>query len=218
MAEFDDITAEDAQTAARMQADVGAEHLAGIYATALLGATENAGLTSEVLAELETLVTDVLDAHPAFEAILASALISHDEKVGILDRVFGRAAFAADAEFSEGRLAARPAGLPAGDPPGRSRWKIISAGGSASRSSRPLRSTMRWPRHRRAAPQRAGRRAADQPHGRPDVIGGIVVRVGDTVYDGSVANQLEDIRQQMIDRSVHEIQSRRNRFSHPAGN
>ena len=45
-----------------------------------------------------------------------------------------------------------------------------------------------------------------------------MVRVGDVVYDGSVASQLENLRQQMIDRSVHEIQSRRNRFSNSAGN
>ena len=52
----------------------------------------------------------------------------------------------------------------------------------------------------------------------PELIGGIVLRVGDTVYDGSVATQLERLREQMINRSVHEIQSRRDRFSHPDGN
>jgi F-type H+-transporting ATPase subunit delta len=51
----------------------------------------------------------------------------------------------------------------------------------------------------------------------PAVIGGVVVRVGDTVYDGSVANQLESLRRQIIDRSTHEIQSRRDRFRSPAG-
>ena len=50
----------------------------------------------------------------------------------------------------------------------------------------------------------------------PKLIGGIVVRVGDTVYDGSIASQLKNVRQQMIDRSAHEIQSRRDRFRHPA--
>ena len=46
----------------------------------------------------------------------------------------------------------------------------------------------------------------------PELIGGVVLRVGDTVFDGSVARQLEQLREQMIDRSVHEIQSRRDRF------
>ena len=51
-----------------------------------------------------------------------------------------------------------------------------------------------------------------------ELIGGIVLRVGDTVYDGSVARQLEQARQQMITRSVYEIQSRRDRFRHSGGN
>jgi F-type H+-transporting ATPase subunit delta len=52
----------------------------------------------------------------------------------------------------------------------------------------------------------------------PDLIGGVVLRVGDTVFDGSVAMRLARVRGQMINRSVHEIQRRRDRFSHPAGN
>ena len=52
----------------------------------------------------------------------------------------------------------------------------------------------------------------------PDLIGGLVVRIGDTVYDGSVSSQLEQIREKMIHRSVHEIQSQRDRFSHTDGN
>ena len=52
----------------------------------------------------------------------------------------------------------------------------------------------------------------------PSLIGGAVLRIGDTVYDGSIANQLQNLRQQMIDRSAHEIQSRRDRFRYPAGN
>ena len=52
----------------------------------------------------------------------------------------------------------------------------------------------------------------------PELIGGVVLRVGDTVYDGSVARQLDQVREHMITRSVHEIQSRRDRFRHPGGN
>jgi F-type H+-transporting ATPase subunit delta len=48
------------------------------------------------------------------------------------------------------------------------------------------------------------------------LIGGIVVRVGDKVYDASIANQLRKLRQQLMERSAHEIQSRRDRFRSPA--
>ena len=50
------------------------------------------------------------------------------------------------------------------------------------------------------------------------LIGGLVLRVGDTIFDGSVATRLARVREQMITRSVHEIQSRRDRFSSPEGN
>ena len=53
---------------------------------------------------------------------------------------------------------------------------------------------------------------------KPELIGGVVLRVGDAVYDGSVAARLADVRGRIINRSVHEIQSRRDSFSHPAGN
>ena len=56
------------------------------------------------------------------------------------------------------------------------------------------------------------------PKIKPELIGGIVLRMGDAVYDGSVAARLADIRGRIINRSVHEIQSRRDRFSNPAGN
>jgi F-type H+-transporting ATPase subunit delta len=52
----------------------------------------------------------------------------------------------------------------------------------------------------------------------PRLLAGIVFRIGDTVYDGSVSTQLERIRSQMIHRSVHEIQRRRDSFSSAAGN
>ena len=56
MAESDDFQAEHAQTAARIDPDVGVEHIADVYAKALLGAAENAGRTDAVLDEFGRLV------------------------------------------------------------------------------------------------------------------------------------------------------------------
>jgi F-type H+-transporting ATPase subunit delta len=47
----------------------------------------------------------------------------------------------------------------------------------------------------------------------PALLGGLVIRVGDTVYDGSVRTQLRRLREQLLQRSTHEIQSRRDQFS-----
>ena len=52
----------------------------------------------------------------------------------------------------------------------------------------------------------------------PELLGGLVVRVGDWLYDASVRTQLDSIRNQIIERSSHEIQSGRDRFSTAIGN
>ena len=51
-----------------------------------------------------------------------------------------------------------------------------------------------------------------------ELLGGVVVRVGDWLYDASVRAKLESIRNQLIARSSHEIQSGRDRFSVASGN
>ena len=48
----------------------------------------------------------------------------------------------------------------------------------------------------------------------PSLIGGLVVQVGDVVYDGSVRNRLAQLRNRLIEGKAHEIQSRRDHFRH----
>jgi F-type H+-transporting ATPase subunit delta len=219
MAEFDDITARDAQVAAQIGADVAVEQIADIYGRALLGAAEKAGRTEELLQEFDGLVTDVLEPFPKLETILASTLIPHEEKAGVLDRVLG-------GRFSPLLI---------------SFLKIVSRHGrldclrAIHRQTSLLYDRMRGRIHVQlataaplsdAAANRIAQRLRDvlgaEPILRrvtnPELIGGALLRVGDTVYDGSIANQLHLIRQQMMQRSVHEIQSRRDRFRDPAGN
>ncbi|MFN0196865.1 MAG: ATP synthase F1 subunit delta [Planctomycetaceae bacterium] len=51
----------------------------------------------------------------------------------------------------------------------------------------------------------------------PRLIGGMVIQIGDTVYDGSLRTRLNNLRDRLRKRSLHEIQSGRDRFSHPEG-
>jgi F-type H+-transporting ATPase subunit delta len=51
----------------------------------------------------------------------------------------------------------------------------------------------------------------------PYLVGGMTVQVGDWLYDASLRTQLETLRDQLIARSSHEIQSGRNRFSDSPG-
>jgi F-type H+-transporting ATPase subunit delta len=217
MAESDDITAQDAATAAQIQADVGVEHLADVYAQGLLGAAENAGQSEQLLAEFRSLLTDVLDPFPKLEAILASAFISHEDKVGMLDRMLAGRYSPLLISFLKivsrhGRLDClrvihRQTALAYDRLRGRVHVELTTATpldeAAAGRIAENLRAVL--------GGEPVLRRTTN-----PDLIGGAVLRVGDTVYDSSIANQLHLFRQQMIQRSAHEIQSRRDRFRDPA--
>ena len=215
----EDRSARDARLAAEVQPDVDIEQVAEVYAEAFLGVAQRAGQPQALLDEFDSLLTDVLDRFPTLEKILASAQVSHEEKLGILDRALGGRASGPLLNF----------------------LKVVSRRGRLD-SLRPIHRHVRA-MYERMLGQVHVRLATAQPipdaladriaerlrsilQGEPiverltvpDLIGGAVVRVGDTVYDGSIATQLENLRQQMIDRSVHEIQSRRDRFRYPAGN
>jgi len=50
------------------------------------------------------------------------------------------------------------------------------------------------------------------------ILGGMIVRSGDWLWDDSLKNRLSSLRNQLIERSTYEIQSGRNSFSSPEGN
>ena len=214
-----DPQARDARLAVEVEADVGLERLAAVYAEGFLKAAEKAGQTEALLDEFDSLLADVLGRFPKLEEILASGIISHEEKVGILDRALGPQASALFLSFLKVV----------------SRHRRLDCLRAIHRQTHEQYQRMRGRvpvRVSTAAPidNELARRIADNLRSivdgepileqivDPDLIGGVVVRVGDIVYDGSVATRLEEIRQQMIRRSGNEIQSRRDRFRHPAGN
>lgn len=199
--------------------NTGDQQVASVYAKAFLGATEATGQTEPLLAELDSLVVDVLDRLPQLESVLSSGLVSHEDKVALLDRSLGRQASPLLLNF----------------------LKVLSAHGrlhvvrAIQRAAHKLYDQMRGlvrVEVRTATPldtALAGRittmlrgmlggEPVLEPAIDPALIGGVVLRIGDTVYDGSVSAQLEQMRAKMINRSVHEIQSRRDRFRSPEGN
>ena len=205
-----DFQTRDAQTAAEADAHLGADQITLVCAEAFL--------TETLLAEFDSLLADVLDTFPKLEETLASPLVSHEEKMGILDRTLGSQASKDLLSFLKvvsrrGRLdSLRAIHRQAHELYNRIHARVRVRVATAI----PLSAEFA---HRIAGELRTlvdGEPVLEQVV-EPDLIGGIVVRVGDTVYDGSIATQLETVRQQMIDRSGHEIQSRRDRFRDPAG-
>jgi F-type H+-transporting ATPase subunit delta len=198
--------------------DSGTQQVAAVYAKALLAATEKAGNSAEVVAEFDALA-ELLAAQPRFDQLLASQLLGEDEQQGIIDRVFAARFSKTSVDFL--RVLSR-----------RSRLGILRAiAAEVHRQYEVLRGLVRvlvstaTPLDRASTDKlKQSLRAIVQGEPQldttvdPELIGGAVLRVGDKVYDGSIARQLEQLRSQIINRSVHEIQSRRDRLRHPGGN
>jgi F-type H+-transporting ATPase subunit delta len=198
--------------------DTGKQQLGAIYAKALYMSAQKADRVEEIGQELDSLLSDVLKAFPQLEQLLTSQMIKTEDQLEILQRVLGNQASPLFMNFL--RVLTQ-----------RERFSCIRAVAEAYHQHDdevhgrvPVQVTTAVPLEEAATREletRIQNLLGLQPKlscgTDPKLIGGIVLRIGDTVYDGSVSSQLKHIRGQMIDRSVHEIQSRRDRFRHTDG-
>jgi F-type H+-transporting ATPase subunit delta len=207
------------RTFSKRHVNVGAEQVAGVYARALIDAAEECGQTEAVMDELDSFITDVLGANPKFEAVLDSALIQPDEKNALFDKALGAQASPLFLNFLKvvsrrGRLdILRPIHAAAHEIYDQMRGIVRVQVASAAELQEPTRHELA-----ESVRRMIGGKPVLETEVWPELVGGMMMRVGDTVYDGSISTRLERIRQEMIERSVHEIQSRRDRFSSPEGN
>ncbi len=198
--------------------DPGAQQIGMVYAQALVSATENTGETVSILEEFDSFIEDLLDKLPRFAAVLTSVLVKAEEKAALLDRTLGPHASKTFLQFLKvvalhERLdylrSMRDAAHAIHDESrGHVSIEVRTAEELDPARTEQLRATL------------AGmldRQVDLMPVVDPGLIGGLIVRVGDTVYDASVSTRLEQLRREMINRSVHEIQSRRDRFRSTTG-
>jgi F-type H+-transporting ATPase subunit delta len=187
------------------------------YAEALVNAADHQDKTEAVLDELDALVADVLGAYPRFAEILGSPSLSPQDKDRILVEMFEGRALPTVVQFlrvlnRHGRLGSiRPVARAA-----RAIW-------DRRQNRRPVHVRTAVPlddQQQAALRDRLGKMLAATPILNvvvdPTLIGGLVVQVGDDVYDASVRNHLEQLRHRLIEGKTHEIQSRRDHFSHSA--
>ncbi len=210
---------QDAQFAADFSADVTREQLARVYAEALCNACAAQNVSVDlILEEYNSLIQDILNVYPKYEEILSSAMVPMDEKFRMIQQTFVSATnifmnflktLARRGRLELIRDIYRQTLLLNNKNKGRIPVSIITA--------EPLEPATEQSMIARLATKLGGEPEISA-HVDPNVIGGIIVRVGDTVYDASLATQLKNVRQQMIDRSTHEIQSRRDRFRNTEGN
>ncbi len=199
--------------------DVAAERVGTIYAKAMFGATEAAGQTDAVVAEFDSFLNDVLGKLPKFETILNSALVGGDEKIALLDKAIGKQASPLLMNFL--RVVAQHNRLDVLRSVRQEMQELIDQKYKRVRvlvtSAVPLEVDQQIQLTTSVREQMSLEPVLELKVD-PEIIGGIIVRIGDTVHDASIATQLNKVREQMIHRSVHEIQSRRDRFSTAEGN
>lgn len=188
--------------------------VARVYADAFLNAIP-AGQADAALREYQSFVDEVLTPQPEFARLILSETISRDQKLGLIDRVVSGRASELFTSFlrvlvRHGRLnllttILAQCGIEYEKRLGRIRVQVVSA--------RPLSESMLQTISERLAAglkiEPAVELAVD-----PEILGGLRIRVGDTVYDGSLRARLKQLRHRVRERSLHEIQSGRNRFSH----
>lgn len=194
--------------------DIGKQQVAAVYAKALIGATEKTGSTDAVVDELSSLVNDVLAKFPSFETTLGSPRLAIDEKMAMLDRVFGSQASEQLLTFL--KVLCQHERLNCLREVSSEARRIVSE----LRNRVQVQVTTAQPLSEEQLSNivhelqvKMSCEVDVTPKVDEDIIGGIVVRVGDTVVDGSVRNQLQQMKVKAVHKVVEQIHDSNERFA-----
>src|SRR5436190_13660706 len=195
--------------------DIDVLRIARVYAAALLKAAESKGIVDELQQSFDTLVGDPLrqseePSDPA--ALMASGAIPKARKADVIEKLFRGKAEDLFVNFllvlnEHNRLSIlRPVAAMYRElrDEFHKRVRVLV------RSAVPLSDPQR---------ERVKTLAAEFFHLQPvlveqidaELLGGVQIQVGDRLVDLSIRSRLENIKQQLIARSSHEIQRRRDR-------
>jgi F-type H+-transporting ATPase subunit delta len=184
--------------------DAVSQRIARVYAESLLGAANQSHQADQVLDELGSLVDEVFRAGPLFEEFLTTSAIGRKPKAEALHKAFEGKASELFLNFllvlnDHQRLdlvrpILRAARELRDERAGRLPVLVTSAAPLPDDQREQLLHDLR---------QRYDKEPVLTTRVDPALLGGLVVRVGDWLYDGSVRTRLETIRKQLIERGTH---------------
>jgi F-type H+-transporting ATPase subunit delta len=196
--------------------DVTEERIARVYATAFMEVAAKSKDATALVDEVGSLVNDVLSRFPRLEDTLRSALVSSEEKEQSLDRILSGRASAPVLNFL--KVLARHDRLAVLRPIAGILKKLDAERRGLTdveiRVAAPIDATLQNEIQSRLRKAFGGEPVLHVQID-PSLLAGMVIRVGDRVYDGSVHTQLENARRAMIDRITETIETSPERFMAP---
>lgn len=191
-----------------------AARIATVYAEALLNVATERGQADVVGQELESLVHDLFAASPELESFLANPAVHRRRKFAVIEKAIAGKCTALVEDFL--RMLCAHDRL--------THTRLIAVSYHALRdilakrmrilveSAVPLDAS-ETERLRKMLADALGKEPVLISRIRPELIGGLLIHVGDTVFDSTVLYRLETLRTQFLSRGSHEIQTGRDRFS-----
>lgn len=185
------------QTQHETALDGDEQQVGALYAKALLGAAGSK--TDEIVSQLEAVVKECLDRFPALEQALGSPNIAQEEKEAMLDRIFGGKLDKLLLNFikvlcrrgrAESLRAVQVTASTLRDEQlGRLHVQVTSALKLDDAQRSAIRAQLK---------QAFGKDAVLEEQTDSALLGGIVLRIGDKVYDGSVLGKMQQLRQSVL--------------------
>jgi F-type H+-transporting ATPase subunit delta len=188
--------------------DSDEQHVGEVYARALLGACQDSKNIDDIVEQLDSLVSDVLDKNAKVEHALINPKMSVEDKWGMIDRVFSGKmnptlltflkVLARRQRLGSLRAVQKAASELRDQMAGRIRVQATVAKElDASATSALIESLKK-------AFQKDVRLTTKVD---PSILGGLIVRVGDTVLDGSVDGQLAALRKTVGQRAENSLRT-----------
>ena len=193
--------------------DIDRQRLGATYAKALLGAT-GSDQARGVAEQLESLVDDVLSKVSGVEELLASPRIDIDEKSQMIDRMFGGRVSDELLKFLKvlnrhGRLdCIRQVASAVRDGVNESLGRLAVNVTTAE----PVDASV-TDRIAEVLKNALGADVELNSFVDAKIIGGLTVKVGDKVFDGSVSNKLARLRTEAIQKTAQQMRSESARFA-----
>jgi F-type H+-transporting ATPase subunit delta len=175
--------------------DDAEQHIGRVYAQALLEAAGKANCSDQVVDELNSIVGDVFKSSPKLESVFENPRIEGSDKAAMIDRVFGGKlhgtllkflkVLATRRRLGSLRSIAKSATEMQDAAAGRLQVQVTTAQPLDSNSLGKLTTQLKQVL---SADVRVTTKID------PEILGGLIVRVGDTLFDASVDGRLKQMK------------------------